>query len=273
VPTIWKTLYIFNSGRRGWSEVWYQNRSAISETVTPAINFATKRFPLLGGGAALEAIRISLVGQPQTSMVFPFSHPDAGGEAAIQLVEDGALYRVNTGSLVYRKTASLRAVPDDVMVYNPTTGKTELNPAWKSKFDAWIASMTSNEMNIRVRQKTGAGATETTVTNITVDGDGNMVFTVAGLVGNPGDKFTVKGATGPDKRLINGTHYIKSNNGTTVVTRSKFDDPSTIQDNTFGKARPYIIDYVVPSGGVPLRPVVRQTGRAFFVPAGRRPAS
>lgn len=262
---------IFNQGRYGWTESWYRDSSDYFTALQALTNLATRRTSLLGSGARIEVAKVSdveAVGDSKDSTI--------GLDGMIQqLGADtpwNAIYaRINAGGL-YRRQMWLRGIPDAWIAL--TAGNPNVNPLdgiLSSAFNTFKNYLVSQAWLLRVILKTGAGATETTVTAFSINGDGKMVFNVAGVPGGPGDTFRIKYAVGPNPKLVNGVYTIQSNLAGVITTTTTAPDGLVPGDYNGMKHRPRIISYESITDGVIKRCGKRSTGRAFFVQAGRRP--
>lgn len=265
-----KATFIFNFGKVGWSEVWYRESSNPDEMLEIAKKLGGVRVRALATDVQLEYIRISDVAVAGDSLV-------AGiGQWGTETTGDpdtpwNSVYMRYESSSLYRRQFHWRGLPDDWV--KPTGTNLNQDP-WDARFrtvyQAYTSSLKNNSWMMKVISKDPGDITPKNITGISADGQGRITFAVAGLTGDVNDTFRVKFYNGPDKKLLNKVYTIVSNNGAAVVVPDKFADLSDPNANTGGKAIARITKYKIVTDGIPLRYAAKRTGRAFFVPAGRR---
>jgi len=267
-----KTTFIFNSGRNGWTESWYQDGSQLSGARQPALTVAAKRDNLVGIGGTLEAIRNTTVDKPKKSVVFASGLPIGTDPPNADTPWNGILARVYSTNGDYSRNVYLRCPVDGWInrlangTFNPNA--TNALPA----FTAFISALTGAAFRFSARDKTGDGGTLRTVTQFEKDGATNRLkANVVGSTIGPGGYVTFSEVTGLGaKAFTKGKHKVKSNTGTVVETETII--PADIFPTSWspGKLRDYLITYPLVGTGEILRVTKRDTGRAFFVTRGRR---
>lgn len=270
---IFKTVQIFRAGANGWSEVWYQDRSQLTDAIQPAKNVAGNRQGMCGTGVVLEYIRISSVTRPFKSHVFSVTL-DWNTQAGVADTAWNTIFaKISDTQKIYHRVFQMRGVPDTWINRSATTNEFDISvtPAVDAVKN-YVASLKQNGHMFRARDKTGAGATETSVTLFSSEAGSNRLKALLAIPGAaPGSQITFSGVTGPGAELARGRHTVRSNTGTEILFETIL--PASVVPPVWsnGKARQYIQIEVVPDTGVPLRTSHRDTGRRFFVTRGRRP--
>lgn len=271
MPT-YKATFVFNQGRLGWSESWYLEQSNSDFALAQAGSLAALRQKLLASGVNLEYIRVSdvaIAGDANVKLI------DEWGTTQIDGADTpwNAIYvRIQAGDQ-YRRQMWLRGVPDAWIA--PTLGNPASNVwpgALTSALDKFVAKLKNVPFKLKVISKDTGDIVEKDITSITEDGSHRIVFGIAGLTGAVNDTFRVKKFSGPDKAQLNGVYTIVSNSGTAVVVPKKYADLESPPEDSGGKAVARVIKYKDITDGTLIRLAKRNTGRAFFAPAGRRRA-
>ena len=273
MPT-YKVTWIFNQHKQGWTETFYRTASNYTDAKNFALAHVPTRLGLCGRGVTIEAIRISdvdILGDGCLEVNPPNQGPypaDADNPWC------AALVGLCAGDRLYRRSLWLRGIPDSWMARDAVTGDCGFPTVMKSRVDALINHLKISNWKLKVIKKTGAGTAPATITNISDNpATGRIVFTttLAGLT--VGDTVRVTDFSGPDKKKLNKTWKIMSITGTDIEVDGKFADLEDATLDAGGKMKRRIIDYVDVEEGSLLRCMWKKTGRAFFVPAGRRRVS
>lgn len=269
----YKGTMIFNQGRAGWSESWYLQASSHQQAADKLQTVGPTRMKLLGGGASIEYWRVSDVAiLGDSAIVVTNEWALSTGVTSADEPWDAVYVRVEAGPL-YRRQMWLRGIPDEWA--GPAGGFPGGNPNnsfLTGALDKFKAKAKAVPFQLRCIEKEGAGAVKTPITALAADGSGRTVMSVAVAQGAVGDEFRVREYTGPDKKLLNGVHKISAVGAGTVTVPLKFADLTDPNANAGGKATPRIIVYKDVTDIIPLRMAKRNTGRAFFLPVGRRKA-
>lgn len=281
MPTF-KTDYIFSLGKQGWIETWYMTAGSARGALDAATgDKLLKRKGLLGKGATIEAVRVSDVAVWGDTLVKGYGPAAAVGKVDLMSDIPGAsvLARVEAGPL-YRRGWLVRGVPDDWLGVDPVSGMPGFaDPgALSNALIAFAkAAATTPEFMLKVVLK--AGRPRYNVKNVEpVGGLGSKLrFTTTTPNGlGIGQLVTVsrvryEGSAAPGT-VVNGRHYVSS---APAADQVEFED--VLADPSFnyiggGTLHRYELDYVDVTDIIPIRPGIRRTGRALFVPAGRRRA-
>lgn len=267
-----KVVYIFNSGRNGWTETWYMNKSNIQAVEIPAKNVAAYRAGLCAKYATIEAIRVVSEDKPRIHFVVPTNYVVGSGVGSADTPWNAIQVAVTSDDNLYQRTQILRGVDDEWIKRGidgniPITNNGDLKPP----LEAFKASARANGLLFKARAKSGEGGIERDATIWSKDAAGHLQCALVGGTYGPGAQITFSGVTGPGaSQFIKGTHKVRSYaaNLLTLETTVPGDvDPTTW---TNGKGRAFIPFYPIAYYFEPLRPMKRSTGRAFFVTRGRR---
>jgi len=185
---------------------------------------------------------------------------------------DGVYVRCEAGPL-YRRQMFLRGIPD--VWAGPAgsfPGAPPLNGDMKAALQKWANRAINEGYQLRCTDKEGAGATKTPIDSIAADPQGRLVVTCAANLGAVNDKFIISDYDGPNRKLLNGVHKILVKTGNAYTVKLKFAEITDPPANTGGQARPQVIVYKPLEKVTIVRMAKRATGRAFFLPVGRRQA-
>jgi len=268
-----KVTFIFNQSRHGWSEVWYKDASTLRDIRVPAAQLAAARSRLLGEGSKLEAIRIATVDKPYKHILQPFKAPESFNGSPTDQAPACVLARLHDLDLAYSRLVTLRGCPDIEITYDEAGNPEPIVGVFADRFQQFVTELKQLGFGWKARSVTGAGGTLHTVNGMSLDGSRRLTFDIPGFTGAVGEKFTLSGFVGDFDPSPNGTHQIRSNAAGIVTTNTVMPIGWEPNGWTLGKARLVAIAYPLPETGVLLRPGKRDTGRAFFVSRGRRPAS
>lgn len=264
---------IFRQGGAGWSESWYISASNHDQALEKLQVVGPTRAKLLGGGAAVEYQRVSDVAIKGDSKITIINEYAAStGVTAADEPWDAVYVRVEAGPL-YRRQMWLRGIPDEWA--GAAAGFPGTNPNNSFLLEAmkkFTAKVKSVPLQLKCIDKEGAGAVKTPITLLAADGSGRITFSVAVSQGAVGDEFRVSGYEGPDKAKLNGVHKIAAIGAGTVTIAKPFSTLTAPTENSGGKAQPRITVYKDVTDLIIMRMAKKSTGRAFFLPVGRRKA-
>lgn len=271
----WKTTFIFNEGKSGWSETWYKTGASLSTTInnilTDALVLKGLRTPLLGQGCVLEAIRISDVAIRGDSKLWsafltaPTDQTQSADAAGFSM-----LCRVEAGSL-YRRQQWLRGIRDDWLVRDIVTGQPIAPPALTTAYTAFRLQLINDHWQLRCIDKEAPNLIVSPITGFIADGTNTKVL-AAGFAGvQVGDEVRVRGIVGPDAKALNKVWKVLAADAAGVTIGLPFASLIAPALDLLGKLQTRVVVYKDITDAEMLRLATRQTGRAFFVPRGRRP--
>lgn len=269
-----KATFIFNEGRQGWSETWYSSGATTGATINDvygdAVALSILRKQMLGEGATLEALRVSDIAIRGDSRFTEFFIPTpANQDLAADLPSNGMLARVEAGAL-YRRQMWLRGMRDEWIVRNIVTGVPIIPPALLAAFQAFNDELVARQWQLRVIDKSPPNFFDNPVTAIAADGILTR-FTVLGFGAIPiGAEVRSHNWTGPDKAALNKVFKVVSADAIGVTINLAFATLTNPALDLTGMLASRIIVYKNITRSEILRLAARQTGRAFFVPRGRR---
>lgn len=269
----YKITFIFGADKQGWSELWYVDANDIQTAGLRGLEVASSRKGLLGTGSVLEAIRVSDEAIRNDSLI-QLTPPVAAGPGVGNAIRDTPgnawLCRIQAGAL-YRRQLWLRGIPDSWIVWDQTLRKYEIPAILQARFDAFRDALVAKTFRIRATEKSPTVNPLKPITAIAADPSGvwKMTSPVHGLANQ--DYVRISGTKGSNVKQFRGIWQIFG------VTADTFFIPLVVVPTSpvwyigGGMVQRRTTSYKVIDGGTLLRPALRRTGRAFFVPAGRRP--
>lgn len=269
MPT-YKTTWIFNQSRYGWTESWYFDQPNPEYALEIAKKLAIKRTDLLANNVLLEYIRISDIDVLSDSLVFGIQKWGTRDQPRGDTPWNAIYCRVEAGS-AYRRQMWLRGIPDDwIQLEASNPADNPIDPTLQAAFNAFRSALTNNAFKLKVISKDIGDVTERPVTALGQNGSGQIVFSAVGLTSQPGDEFRSKKWSGPDKKQLNGVFKVVTNTGAAVTIAKKYTDLTAPDEDSGGKLVARIVKYKDITDAKIMRVAKRNTGRAFFVQAGRR---
>jgi len=259
---------IFNQGKLGWSETWYVAANEHIAALSAIVGIANGRMALLGSNAVIEGTRISDVAQTQDSLVSIIEGNQGRSPSRSDTPWNAIYCRFITGPL-HRRQVWLRGIPD-LWISLSENNVNMIPDDLRSAFTRFKNSLTRNGALMRVIDKNGAQGVPIDMTLLGESTDGYVNFTVPGVTTAVGKNFRVANTSGPDRQLLNGVHKVRAVVGNVVTSNIKVSDLEDLGDNIPGKWWYQNIAYEPVLDGIIMRPAKRSTGRAFFVPRGRR---
>lgn len=268
-----KSVFIFNSNRNGWTESWYFEGSIISDVTTKALAVANYRQQLMGKFATIEAIRTVSEDKPKVHVIASTGFVPGAGSDVADTAWNTVLARISTDDRLYQRNVYLRAVIDTVIQrstfdgsFNPA-GAAELNSPWSS----FLAAARVNGLRFKARSKTGEGGTERDAVGFGKDANGNITVAVAGATLARGNLVTFSGVSGAGvSDFLRGNQKVREYAAGLLTLETKVPGDVNPATWTNGKVRKNEPTYPLVGTGQILRPTKRSTGRAFFVTRGRR---
>lgn len=264
---------LFNAQKQGWSENWWLTAATHAAAQTATLALAGARQLMLAKTVTIEAVRTSDTAVLGDSLVALAPSVPVGG-AAPALAKDNPgnawLSRVNSGPQ-YRRQLWLRGAPDDWMVFDDVTGLAKIPDPLNKAFTAYMAVLTNKKFAIRALDKAQA---RTIIQTFTPDAPSGLIKVTAPTHGlNELDQVRIKGALGIGTKILNGVFRIQGRTADTFLIPLPLAALAGVNYVTLSarvQKRAYLLQTV--TDGVILRPGLRKTGRAFFVPRGRRRA-
>jgi len=128
------------------------------------------------------------------------------------------------------------------------------------------------QLAIHTKDGTGAVGTEITAIGPGVD-DETSIITSPGFTGKRGEKVLMKQWRGPDSRILNRSRRILAIDGNDFTIDFDYTLLTKPHKDVGGIALSRHPGYAPVTDVIPERPVIKSTGRAFFVQAGRRKRS
>lgn len=267
MPT-YKCTWLFNAGKQGWSESWYWDGATHEDCRQAAGPVTSARRLLMAKGTIIEAVRISDISIRGDSIYLdegPLPAP-TGDVGERDEIDTAWLCRFEAGPN-HRRMVLLRGLWDSWVFWDPVTQTYPIPNEFRQKFNSWVRAIQRQGFKLRVIDNNPAVAGNWLVTSI-VAGVGSLTITAPGstLVQN-------------DMLRLSGGKYLNANNPKGVYRVTQADGPSfTVgytgplpiqydKDARVGKRVPINVDI---TQAFPERPGSRKTGRAFFVPRGRR---
>lgn len=287
----YKATLFFNASKQGWDESWYINAAGLNAAMNVMlVGFLPNRRNLLGTGAYIEAIRVVDLATPGAALFQQLPAPLPPNPNIIRdNVTNAIQIRLSTNAPYYRRTMWLRGIPDSWVAYQ-VDGSVQPNPIMTQALDVMVAAMAPQNIGANVISVDQAVNPALVVNNMTFDLTTGFceISTVVnhGLtVGQYVRINKIQGAnlrTGPPGNLSpNGTWQVL-----VVPTASTFFIALNSIDYTnlpiyyaggFVRARNTVQGGFNTAGLFPLFTAYdfvqyarKKTGRAFFVPAGRR---
>lgn len=276
MPT-YKCDMVFNQGRYGWSESWYKTLSSgeYTQALNATSDLAKLRYKLLGDGVQIEELRVSDVLKTRDSLVsfpqglFGFNGVLSGNPW------DGLLCRLDAGPF-HRRGLILRGIPDDWVSFKSVSQLFTDHPLLFSGWVAYRDHLVNSGWQLRVILTEDEAFVASTRT-LTLSADLANVAIAAPPAGwKPGTKLRLRAFNTPDprdKRTVNRVTVIKSidDDGAAVLSILASDLWGEVE-GVEGTVIEQTIGYATLTAGTMERTGHRDTGRAFFVSAGRRRA-
>lgn len=266
--------FIFNAQRQGWSELFYVAKDSHGEAVATATAVGAKRKALLGSGTTLEAIRVSDVDLFNDSLVDFFLGLTPDPSTAL-LVRDNPsnawLVRAQAGTQ-YRRSVWLRGLPDAWISFTPATFLPVIDPLLQANFNAWATKVVAEGLRMRALDKSGS-TPEKGITELALDVPTGTIIVTAPNHGYVAlDRVRIRKATGTNAKQVNSlwTVFATTLNTFTIhpATGKIFLGPIMYAGGGVVRKQTFIYPQLTALGLI--RPAKKDTGRAFFVPRGRR---
>ena len=265
-----KLTYFFNAQKIGWSEIWYKTVDNLDEAMASALAIAQPRANLLGKGSVIEAIKVSdetISGDSKLDAT-EWKQAKAGVVADLRDTPWNAwLIRAAAGTF-YRRAQWFRGIPDDWLQIDATTFTQKKPPDFVAAFNSWRDQAIKQKLQLRALAKEDAVAPAKVITKLEIEA-GVWKITAPNHGFAALQPIRIKGVKGDNVDDVNGVWQIFS------PTADTFLIPETAPLTPFlykggGVARKREVRYYDITEFQYLRAGKRNTGRAFFVPLGRR---
>lgn len=265
---------IFGAGKQGWSETFYRNADTAEDALAVLDLLSKVRRLAVGKTALLEAFKVSNVAVRNDSLLEEKAWSmEAGNTVDTRRDVPGVsmLLRLEATAL-HRRMFHLRGVPDSWIRYNED-GSEFVHPSFtefKTLFEAELAT----GWRMKVISKDPGDLAAVNVTGLEVVGvTKNFTFTVNGVAPQVGDKVRVGGLEGTNVKQFQGTYRVNARPSATTFTVAVPNyDGSVFSLDAAGTVSKVVVKYLGITDLDFIRFGTRRTGRAFFVPAGRRSA-
>lgn len=271
----WKVTYLFRAATSGWTESWYvQNTDPNPTLLAVQINTVLRaRFTCLGQGVFTQGTRV--VDDDNPGLSWPQPLPETYGnqyQPANEPADNPTSCidaRFNAGAFQYHRIMNMRGWPDLWIYRHPIS----LNMGWTADAETgmrfYLAALQTARFLMKVIDKDPLSVNAKPVRNVTWAG-GLTTITSPAHGFAAGDSIRVSKVKGPTAPLVaKGVYQIES------VTLNDFSFPAPdpgvpIIYTKGGIVRRRRMTYVRIDEGYLFRVSKRDTGRAFFLPLGRR---
>lgn len=264
----YKATFIFNHSRMGWSESFYITVSTQELAMGEARALASKRTKCLGAGARIEAIRLSDVAVPRICALEALSL-GFNPELPVDAVWTSWIANLCASSL-YRRSFLMRGWPDAWTVWDAINGEWLDKPERTDAANNFFKALKAAPWLLRVISKDPADVQLAALGKPLVGEGGWTKFAGVFPGVEKGDYVMFSKWDGKDKKVLNGKRRVLSNELGFLTVDVLFANIIDPDNDSGGKVGRRVIKYVAISDGKLLRPAKRNTGRAFFVPRGRR---
>lgn len=264
----YKVSFIFNQNRFGWSETWYLNVSNIPAAKTAGQKLAMARAKILGRQSILEAFRVTDVEQPRICGLVVL---DALGTAEYDTDTpwNGVLVSVCAQDL-YHRSFILRGLPDVFIHWDNIENRMTITGEGVTAFKPMRDALKGQPWQLRVISKDPADVGQGFNGPLAAGDGGNTTFAYIHPALSAGDTVRISGYVGPDAKMLNGVHKVLKNTGAAITIDLPFATLTDAAANLGGKTGRRKITYIAVTDATVLWPRKKSTGRAFFVPLGRR---
>lgn len=151
---VWKGTLFFTQSLHGWSECFYLSSETAAFALRELLPLAEKRAALLGTGADLTRVEVSLVGGWRVTMatgIAPRNLPQRAGNPLTGLI---IRMQSTAGSRdrSYRRTMLLRGLPDGAFIER-VKGSPVINPALLPRLRDYFAVLANGAFFLQVADK------------------------------------------------------------------------------------------------------------------------
>lgn len=268
----YKVSFIFRQSAQGWTESWYLD----AETITLALDVMQKLAPhrsrLLGLGTHIQAVRAAEVGKPRAANLRMLSTPLETSSEKSDYPSASIVVRLVGLDDRQRRVMTLRGCPDIPVKEDTDQKRIKVDNKLQKILDTFITEANNVGIKFRTPDRSDPINSGQSIQSFTSLAD-RVVITSVDLNALTTDRIRIKKVRGLSKTeasRINRTHKILSKTGDTY----RIDLPSLtlpkLGDAYAGKAYRITPTYDGLRSAKIIRVGKRATGRAFFVPRGRR---
>jgi hypothetical protein len=272
MATPFKITWFFNAQKEGFSESWYITSNSAQAAMNSALGVAPSRAAMIGTNAFIEATRVSdetIIGDSLIDFT-PFSPTGAASTLTHDQAAAAILCRVSAQANLYRRQLWLRAIPDVWIQFDVATDQFKIDPTLTGLITLFESRIVLQQFQLRVVDKSFIGAPAFVISDVQASPIAG--FTRVSTIGvNYADAVNVR-----IKKCKFVTPFALNGSWTTFNTGVGFFDvrlPFPVVNPQYlgqGVVRIRSPIYVNVEGIQYERPATRRTGRAFFVPRGRR---
>lgn len=279
---MFKYSMLFNFQGQGFSESWYTTAGTLLGTSgslnPPFLPLAIARANMTGKYVLLVGVRLTDLSNPRNTQTYAFAQKAQAGDDPDN-VTNSFLVNVRGAANVGNRSLFIRGLPDDAIVWNDAAQVFSPVGVMVRQFSAYRNALLNDGWQLRAVQPIAkpipAGQLISAITNNPVTDA--VVITTSAAMPNQTLPLLVSGFKKP-LSFLNGTY--QPNSGFTITSGSSV----TLRNRAM--TLPQSLTFVSGSAAVRTQnfafvnvnrvtiefPRERRTGRAFFVPAGRRRA-
>lgn len=269
----YQVTFIFQSGAQGWTESFYvsaETQVLLKEKVEA---LAVARQALISRQVRFIAWRASDVDILGDSMLVPLENAIQGPVATRDIPASALMMRVTAG-LNYRRMLMLRGMPDDYVVYDATTNLPKPPVGAQGRMLIFGETLVLKGFQLKVISKAPADTQPTTVVAITLDAPtGRIAINCPNITEDVKELgIKIRGCTEGMKVLNRVWPRVQYTGPGSLLLPVQYTILLDPQPADYAKAKVYLRKNVYSgiSDAQFLDYRTRQTGRAPFVPAGRR---
>jgi hypothetical protein len=271
-----KVTFILNAGRQGWTYTFYRQDADPKTAVRNCTGLKGALSNCMGIGSMVEAVRATNMDEPQVSVLREFAVPAMPSPPDPLWARDqaaaGLLYRL-TSAQGYHRPLILRCPPDSWIQYS-----TNLNVSAQGAKQAVNVGivrdyLTDGTWFLNVIDKSSLAVNEQKITAVaTVPGNPNQtLITAPGHSILPTELFRIAKMNGVGWTTLRGTYRCRGLIGQEIIIDHVPADPLEYLGGGVTREINMIYDEIAFLTGQG-RAITHKTGRAFFVPRGRRAA-
>lgn len=279
---VMKFATLFEFGDVGWSEEWWSSVTTYSQLATIARNYAVMRNGQTAEGVNVIGSRLTDTSVPRSGYVE--TYPDIVSTGAISTaaanMSEGWLVRLRSAGNTMKRNFYLRGGRSPQIVTPVVNDNFTPSPLAVAAKDQLVAFCVANSVGVRTAGGLNTpGNSKVKVQSLAVSTQGylNIAGTgIGALVVDPTLPIIVSGLKGPAatfNRTYGGQEYVRVDADTIQIQRSA-STAQVLPVYAFGGyVRRPTYNFAVLTQGQLEYYADKNTGRAFFVPRGRRRGS